>query len=113
MQATSSSNKGYLIPATIVVLFLFNIVYWIGKFRMASWPAAAAMYHSITEHWGLLMFLEFLAISAIFVDLVVQWDKLVGRPLQIRLTVTALLFSAFVAQFLIGMIDLFMAGEMQ
>jgi hypothetical protein len=113
MQSTTSTNKGYLIPTTMVLLFLFNIIYWVGKFKWTGWPTAAVIYHSITEHWGLLMFLEFLAIAAIFVDLVVQWDKLTGRPLRVRLAITAVLFSAFVAQFLIGMIDLFMAGEMQ
>lgn len=106
------SNK-MLIPAVYVLLVVFNVVYWPGKFVTSSFPMAAVFYNKIGEHWGLIMFLEFLAIASIFVDLVVRWDEFIGTPKKLRMMITALLFAAFVLQYLLGMIDIFMVGETQ
>jgi hypothetical protein len=59
------------------------------------------------------MFLEFLAIASIFVDLVVRWDEFIGTPKKLSMMITALLFAAFILQYLLGMIDIFMVGETQ
>ena len=98
----------------MVVLAIYNIIYWTSKFFIADVPRVfASFYLSVKEHWGLLTFLEFLAIASIFVDTISKFDVLKGRAKTIRIVVSAIFISAFIARFLIGMIDLYMDGDVR
>ena len=108
------NSKSPITLTVMAVLAVYNIIYWTSKFFIADVPSFfASFYISVKEHWGLLTFLEFLAIASIFVDTISKFDALQGRQKNVRVIASALFICAFIARFLIGMIDLYMGGDVR
>ena len=108
----SSIKGGFnLISALLVVLVIYNAIYWSGKFFTGDVPSLiSSFYNNFKEHCGLLIFLEFLAIASICVDTIANLDNLFGKQKTVRIFLAALFTIAFGARFLIGMIDIYMGG---
>jgi hypothetical protein len=111
MNQSSIQSRFNLISALLVLLVVYNAIYWSGKFFTGIVPSfVSGFYNNFKEHWGLLIFLEFLAIASIFVDTIANLDNLYGKQKTIRIILTAIFTLAFGARFLIGMIDIYMGG---
>lgn len=108
------NSKSPITLSVMAILAVYNILYWTSKFFIADVPRFfASFYLSVKEHWGLLTFLELLAVASIFVDTISKYDVLQGRQKKIRIIVSAIFICAFIARFLIGMIDLYMGGDVR
>ena len=112
MDNGSSSSRLMLLAAT-VLLILFNIVYWTGKFFPDFWPTLTALRASLLPHWGLFMFLEFLAVASLFVDVVVKWDDYPRAQRNMRLCMAGLACAGFITRFGLGVMDMYMVGDVQ
>ncbi len=111
MNQSSIKGRFNLISALLVVLVIYNAIYWSGKFFTGDVLSfISGIYNNFKEHWGLLIFLEFLAIASICVDTIANLDNLFGKQKTVRIILAAIFTIAFGARFLIGMIDIYMGG---
>jgi Na+/H+ antiporter NhaD/arsenite permease-like protein len=110
---SSQNTARLMLHAAVAVLILFNAVYWTGKFSPDTFPALTSLRTSLLAHWGLLMFLELLAVSSAFVDMVVRWDTFSASGRRWRLLLTVLLTGAFIARFGLGVLDMYMVSSPQ
>lgn len=107
-------SKFGTIQLVIIGLVVYNIFYWAGKFLIAYFPSfVASFYLEIKSHWGLLIFLELLAVASIFVDFIANYDHFTKSEKTGRIVISALLVAAFAGRFLLGMIDLYMGGSIR
>jgi hypothetical protein len=114
MNQKSTQGKIKVIAVLIGVLAVYNVFYWSGKFYPGTVPSfVSSFYNNVKENWGLLIFLEFLAVASLFVDLIANFDSQTKRAKVIRILISALFLFAFVARFLIGMIDKYMDGSVR
>ncbi|MFN9392596.1 MAG: hypothetical protein ACK505_08935 [Flavobacteriales bacterium] len=110
---SSSSSSRLMLLAATALLILFNIVYWTGKFFPDLWPALTALRSSLLAHWGLFMFLEFLAVASLFIDVVVKWDDYPRAQRNMRLFIAGLVCAGFITRFGLGVMDMYLVGEVQ
>ncbi|MFN0031742.1 MAG: hypothetical protein ACKVOR_06250 [Flavobacteriales bacterium] len=98
-----------LINATFLLLGIYNILYWSGKF----FGLLLTFYNGVKELWFWYMVLELMAVASLLVDTVIRWDQfsLIGKRLRIGLT--ACFTIAFVLRFIVGYMDLMLAGEVR
>lgn len=102
------------IQILIIGLIAYNLFYWSGKFFIGYFPSfVASFYVQVKSHWGLLIFLELLAVASIFVDFIANYDHFTSREKKGRMAISAVLVAAFVGRFLLGMIDLYMGGSVR
>lgn len=114
MNQKALPGKINIITILIVILAVYNVFYWTGKFYPGVVPSfVSTFYNDVKENWGLLIFLEFLAVASLFVDLIANFDSQTKRSKVIRILISALFLFAFVARFLIGMIDKYMDGSVR
>jgi hypothetical protein len=98
-----------LINLTLGLLVVYNAVFWASRFQYL-W---AGFYASVARHWKLIMFLEFLAVASIAVDIIVRFDQIEEKYRKPRFILSALLGLLFMARFILGMIELYMRGEIK
>jgi hypothetical protein len=89
------------------MLIAYNLLYWSGKFL--HFPEG--FYAEVAKHWKLITFLEFLAVASLAVDIIVQFDRFPKRESQLRIIVSAVLGALLVLRFILGVMDLYMRGE--
>ena len=109
MTEQNSNSKLTLINATLVMLVIYNILYWGSKFKWFLEP----FYLAITKHWKLIMFFEFLAVASVAVDVIIRFDTFPKESRKQRLIFTALIGFLFMLRFLFGVIELYMRGEVR
>lgn len=113
MSASKKSGINIVI-ILMIILVIYNVMYWPGKFFPTQVPAFfLSFYNSVKSHWGLMMLLEFLGIASIFVEAIANFDDWKESPLRWKLILTFLIVSAFIARFLLGMIDVYMDGNLR
>lgn len=98
-----------LITGTLILLAIYNILYWPGKFL----GMFQGFYTEIKSTWYLFIFLELLGIISIFVDLIVRWDSFGHNEKRLRLILTSLFFIAFVTRFGFGFMEDYLTGEIR
>ncbi|MFZ4784122.1 MAG: hypothetical protein ACOYLH_01515 [Flavobacteriales bacterium] len=114
MNQKSLQSKINVIAILTLIVAVYNLFYWTGKFYPGIVPAfVSSFYNDVKENWGLLIFLEFLAVASLFVDLIANFDSQSKRAKFIRIVISAFFLIAFVARFLIGMIDKYMDGSVR
>jgi len=113
VQKSPREGAQVMLSVAIVLLLLFNGIYWTAKFFPGFWPGLTSFRTVLLGHWGLLMFLEFLGVVSVFVDMVVRWDGFAPVPKRFRLALSFVLFAFFVARLIHGVIDMYMTGEVQ
>ncbi len=106
---TSNQNRDFLPLVGLILLVLYNLVFFLGKFAPAVLPAILPpAYKSIKESIGFFTLLEVLGVAALFVDTVVRFDligeKGIGKR-RIRTLVTALLMLALLFKVFINFLD--------
>lgn len=107
---SEKSNSINIITVLMIVLLFYNLVYWPGKFFPTESPRfVLSFYISVKSHWGLMVLLEFLGIASLFVDAISKFDEYREKS-RWRLVGTFLFTCAFIARFLLGMIDVYMGG---
>lgn len=100
------SNNSYLITATIALLAIYNLLYWISK----STTLFAGFHAEVVGHWKLITFLEFLALASLLVDLTVRWDGFKHTEKRVRFGITALMAVLFMLKLIFGVMELYMRG---
>ncbi|MCC6601067.1 MAG: hypothetical protein IT223_10390 [Crocinitomicaceae bacterium] len=110
MVSSTQTANGRLILAVFILLAIFNLFYWPGKFIGNSLAVTGSFYSAVKSHLGLFLLLEFLAVASLFVDMIVHFDHLTHRAGKIRFGLTALLFAAFIARLILEVIDMYMKG---
>ncbi|MEZ4800401.1 MAG: hypothetical protein R2809_11660 [Flavobacteriales bacterium] len=109
MKSEKSGGINIIVILMIVVL-VYNVFYWPGKFFPTESPRfVLTFYISVKSHWGLMMLLEFLGIASLFVDAISKFDEYREKS-NWKLIATFLFTCAFIARFLLGMIDMYMEG---
>ena len=98
-----------LIIITLVLLGIYNILYWPGKF----FGVFQTFYTEVKATWYLFIFLELLAIASIFVDLIVRWDTFKHNEKRLRLILTSVFFIAFIARFGFGFMEHYLTGDVK
>jgi hypothetical protein len=106
-------TSGLMLWIAVLLLAVYNVVYWVGKFFPKFIPAVTEVRTTLVEHWGLMMFLELLAVISLFVDIVVRWDEFPKRERNLRLLMTGFFVCAFMARFGFGVMDMYMIGDVQ
>jgi|694.fasta_scaffold126886_2 hypothetical protein len=104
-------NKSFfsLINVTLMLLVVYNILYWSARLKIFM----PEFYTAVAKHWKLIMFLEFLAVASVTVDLVVRFDLFNEKYRKPRFIVSALIALLFMARFILGVIELYMRGEIR
>lgn len=102
-----------ILNVAVILLLVYNGIYWTGKFAPSFLDGITSLRLALIAHWGLITFLEFLAVASLFVDLVIKWDTFKPAHRTWRLLLTGLILSAFITRFILGVIDLYMIGEIQ
>jgi cytochrome b subunit of formate dehydrogenase len=105
-----NENKASQLPVILVtyaLLIVYNALYWSGKFL--GFPEF--FYLEVAKHWKLITFLEFLAVASVIVDIIVQFDRFSIKQARIRMVVSAILGVLLGLRILIGIIELYMRGE--
>ncbi len=106
-----TTNKPFfsLINVTIIALVIYNILFW-ASMRKLFLPE---FYASVAGRWKLMMFLEFLAVASILVDIIVRFDSFSIKNRKSRLFISAFIGILFMAKFILGIIELYMRGEVR
>ncbi len=114
MEMVKSKSKFNIILGVIVLLVVYNLIYWFSKFFVAEVPALmVSIYLEFKKNWSIMVLLEFLAVASIFVDTISNYDTLVKNIRRFRFSAMVLLTAAFIARFIIGMIDLYVGGGLE
>lgn len=114
MEMVKSKSKFNIILGVIVLLVVYNLIYWFSKFFVAEVPAfMVSIYLEFKKNWSIMVLLEFLAVASIFVDTISNYDILVKNIRRFRFSAMVLLTAAFIARFIIGMIDLYVGGGLE
>lgn len=103
----TTAGRSPVILITFVMLIAYNLLYWSGKFL--HFPDG--FYAEVGKHWKLITFLEFLAVASLAVDIIVQFDRFPKRESQLRIVVSAVLGALLVLRLILGVMDLYMRGE--
>jgi hypothetical protein len=103
----NKASQSPVILITYALLIVYNALYWSGKFL--GFPQA--FYLEVGKHWKLITFLEFLAVASVVVDIVVQFDRFPLKQARMRMVLSALLGVLLGLRFLLGVIELYMRGE--
>jgi hypothetical protein len=98
-----------LINSTMLLIGLYNIIFWVSRVKYAI----PEFYIEIAKHWKLIMFLEFLAVASIAVDTIVRFDIIDAKYRKIRFSLAALIGLLFMAKLILGIIELYMRGEIK
>lgn len=99
-------SSSVLINITLIILTVFNVLYWPGKF-LDFMPEA---YLTLRTNYFLLLVLQFLACASIFVDLVVRFDKFGKSEKILRLILTMIFCGSFVVQVVMSVMELYIQG---
>jgi cation transport ATPase len=111
MNKANKESKFNIILGVIVLLVVYNFIYWLSKFFVADVPSfMISLYLEFKKNWTIMVLLELLAVASIFVDTVSNYDNLEKNIRRFRFTAMVLLTAAFIARFIIGMIDLYVGG---
>lgn len=97
----------------MVVLGVFYAFYFPGKFMAKSDTIFRDFFLQVKRDWGWITFLQFLGTASIFVDVIIRWDNFGFGEKRVRVLITALLTFAFLAQFLMGFMDIYISGQVQ
>jgi hypothetical protein len=108
-----STSPGAILIALMILLCVYNLIYWTGKFFPGLITVITTLRSGLISNWGVLMFLEMLAVAALFVDLVVKWDDFTPSKLRWRFAVTVTLALAFVLRLTFGVMDMYGVGSVQ
>lgn len=109
MKKAQTTTSFPLIGLTLVFLSLYNIVYWL-CYLFGLLPG---FYAEVIGHWKLVTFFEFLAVASLAADIIIRYDQFDLRERKWRFTLTAGLGVLFALRFLLGVIEIFMRGEMK
>jgi cyanate permease len=102
-----TAEKSPLINATMIVSIAYNLFYWIAPLS----KPLNAIKDNLAQQWGLLTFLEFLAMASLVVDLTVRWDKFTQTEQRWRMAITFLIGASFFVRLVFGIIGLYIIGE--
>jgi hypothetical protein len=102
-----TAEKSPLINATIIVLAIYNLFYWLAPLN----ASLDAIKDNLAQHWGLLTFLEFLAMASLIVDLTIRWDKFSQTEQRWRMFITFLIGASFFVRIIFGIMALYITGE--
>ena len=86
-----------ILRITYGLLVLYNAIFFLGKFFMKD-TFFGTMYQFTDKYFFYFSLLEFLAVAAIFVDLIAGYDKKPLARRRISLFVGALLVMAFIVK---------------
>ncbi|MEY3398280.1 MAG: hypothetical protein RL220_874 [Bacteroidota bacterium] len=101
-----------LIIVTFILLTIYNAFYLPVKFMPDLMPSFMINgYEIIKDNWALLTFLDFVAVATLFVDLITRYEKFTKSGQLIRLMLTALFFCTFALKFFMGMMELYIDGD--
>lgn len=104
---SNSAGRSPVILITYGLLLFYNLLYWSGKFF--GFPLA--FYQEVVKHWKLITFLEFLAVASVAVDIIVQFDRFPKKEARLRIIFSALLGALLVLRFLLGVMEMYMRGQ--
>jgi len=102
-----TAKKSRLINGTMIVLAIYNLVYWLAPLVKPF----GAFRNAIQTQWGLMSFLEFLAVASLIVDITVRWDQFGQQQRRNRLIITFLLAASFFVRLVFGIMSLYIVGE--
>ncbi len=106
---TENKNNTSLITVALAVLGVYNLLYWPAKF----FGVFQGFYLAVKDTWFLFILLELLAVTSVFVDTIVRWDKFTHNEKRLRIALTALFSIAFVLRFIIGYMEALMTGAVK
>lgn len=102
-----TAQKSPLINGTMIVLAIYNLAYWLAPVIRPF----ATFRDAIQTQWGLMSFLEFLAVASLVVDITVRWDQFGLQQRRNRLIITFLLGASFFVRLVFGIMSLYIVGE--
>ena len=86
----------WVLKIAMVVLIIYNLVFYLAEFKPHVVPSGVMnTYAAILKNRGMITFIEFIAVVALFVDLIVGYDKKKGMNRTLTLLITAVLLLAF------------------
>ncbi len=102
-----TAEKSPLINGTMIVLAIYNLAYWLAPLG----GPLAAFRDAIQKQWGLMSFLEFLAVASLIVDITVRWDKFTEQQRRTRMFISFVLGASFFVRLVFGIMSLYIVGE--
>jgi len=96
-----------VILITYVLLLVYNVLYWSGKFL----GLPEAFYLEVVQHWKLITFIEFLAVASVAVDIIVQFDRFPKKEARLRMIFSAVVGALLVLRFILGVMEMYMRGQ--
>lgn len=106
-EVNNTATASPLVNSTMVVLAIYNVIYWASPVVGVFQPIIVAT----QKIWGLMSFLEFLAVAALIIDLTVRWDQFENKQRRMRFIFTFILAASFFVRFVFGILSLYIVGE--
>lgn len=107
MTTVKEDTRSPLITGVIVLLLIYNVMYWLANII----EPLGSYLTTVRKNWGLLTFLEFIAVISLVVDLTIRWDKFSPVNRRNRFILTILIAASFGVRFVFGLFALYMTGE--
>lgn len=105
---SGGEKKDYLPLIAVVLLVVYNLVFFLGKFS-ASMPGRALhpVYLEFKESLGFFTLLELIGVAAVFVDSIVRYERLSKNAgiRRLRLALAGLILMAFIFKLFINYLD--------
>jgi hypothetical protein len=113
MTANTQSNNRRLLHISMLLLALYNLLYWPVKLipNLPAWMKTT--YEVIKANWGTFMVLEFFLIASLFADMIIRFDTLDKKRRTLHLLLVAVLVCGFVLRFILGVMEKYITGVLK
>lgn len=101
------NNFFSIINITLLGLGVYNVLYWVSKLT----SSLATFHTSVSSHWKLITFLEFLAVASVAADIIIRYDTFPESIRKNRLIITAAVGILWMLKLIFGVIELYMRGS--
>ena len=103
----------FLIPFTYIACTAFSVLYFLSKFQGALSVYLIQLHGQFLLHWMLFLFLDFLGVISLAIHNLVNFDKMQGAKRFAAVSVTIVLFIAFVTKVVYAITDIYIVGQIQ
>lgn len=104
----AGERKDYLPLFGVVILVVYNLVFFLGKFSSSViGKALHPIYLEFKESLGFFTFLELIGVAAVFVDSIVRYERLSTKASirRMRLALAGLILMAFIFKLFVNYLD--------
>ncbi|MBL7941247.1 MAG: hypothetical protein JNM00_00675 [Flavobacteriales bacterium] len=113
MTANKQSSNRRLLHLSMLLLALYNLLYWPAKLFSSAPNWVKSAYEVIKANWGTFMVLEFFLIASLFADMIIRFDTIDKKKRTTHLLLVAVFICCFVLRFIFGVMEKYITGVLK